>query len=151
MANHSTNKLLFKIALSISFFLFLFFNITEFSKSSNIKLKIEKIKSEFHGKIIKIYATKKTSPTHLKVILSNGKIISISPNQQLITAANVGDYLVKPKNENRIYLIKNKKKLTFFYTKISYETRNNDNFPIEWKNKWPESSEWDKKNETVNK
>lgn len=144
MANHSINKLLFKIAFGISIIFICFFTITKFSKSANIKLKIEKIKSEFQGRIVEIYATKKTLPTHLKVLLSSGKIISISPNQQLVAKADVGDYLIKPKNENRIYLIKNNKKLTFFYTKISYETRNSNNFPIEWKNKWPESSEWDK-------
>lgn len=144
MANHSINKLIFKITFGFSIIFICFFTITKFSKSGNIKLKVEKIKSEFQGRIVEIYAPKKTLPTHLKVLLSNGKIISISPNQQLVTVADVGDYVMKPKNENIIYLIKNNKKLTFFYTKISYETRNSNYFPIEWKNKWPESSEWDK-------
>jgi hypothetical protein len=124
----------------------MFYTVNQFGESGNVKLKVEKIRSEFKGKIVKIYATKKTIPTHLEVALTDGKIINISPNQYLVNSADVGDFLIKPKNENRVYLIKsNKKKLTFFYTKISYETRNNKNFPVEWKNRWLESSQWDEK------
>ena len=145
MANHLINKTPLRIIFGIIIIFALFYTINQFSQLGNVKLKVEKIKSEFKGKIVRIYATKKTIPTHLKVDLTNGKIIDISPNQYLVNEADVGDSLIKPKNENRIYLIKkNKKKLAFFFTKISYETRNNKNFPIEWKYKWLESSEWDK-------
>lgn len=147
MANHLINKIHLRIIFGIIIIFTMFYTINRFSQLGNVKLKVEKIKSEFRGKIVRIYATKKTIPTHLEVLVTNGKIINISPNEYLVNSAEVGDYLIKPKNENQIYLIKsNKKKLTFFYTKLSYETRNNKNFPIEWKNKWLESSQWDTKN-----
>ncbi len=117
---------------------------TFISTPSGITLKIDEIKSEFSGIIIEKYSVRNTKPTHLK-IKTKSNFIEICPNSQIVNNANVGDSLIKPKNENFVFLKKlNKKEEKFFYTRISKETRNHNIFPKEWKDKWLESSEWEK-------
>jgi len=85
----------------------------------------------------------------LKVVINGSYNKTISPNQQLVKHVEVGDSLFKPANNNFIFHIKKSGiSRKYFYTKLSYETRKNNSFPEEWKDKWLESSEWDKENST---
>ena len=111
---------------------------------NNVCIKVNEIKYGFNGKIIKKYSVRNTEPTHLKVLIKNDSIITISPNQDIVDNAVVGDSLYKPANENYIFLKSNGNLKKFFYTKLSYETRKNQKFPVEWRNKWIDSSIWDK-------
>jgi len=114
---------------------------------NNVSIKVNEIEYSFKGKIIEKFAVRNTEPTHLKVLIKYDSIITISPNLDLVDVAAVGDSLYKPANENYIFLSSNGNVKKFFYTKLSYETRSNKNFPREWRNKWLDSSMWDSSKE----
>ena len=132
------------LSLIIIFLFFLFFFLPKIKQKAGVELKVAKIKEEFNGVILDKYSVRNTAPTHLR-ISTNLDTISISPNLEITRNCNIGDSIFKPKNENYLILkdLQGNKK-TFFYTKLSYETRNSKFFPKEWRKKWPESSDWDK-------
>ena len=68
----------------------------------------------------------------------------IMNRQRIMNYINVGDSLIKIKDENICYVKKpNGEKKQFYYTRISMKDRSHWTFPKEWKNKWMESSAWD--------
>lgn len=139
-----------KLLVGLCFIIILFFAVDYFvTTPNNVDIKVEEIKDGFAGIITDKYAVRDTPPTHLKVEINGSFNKTISPNRELVKYAEVGDSLFKPVNSNYIFHI-NKSGISkkFFFTKLSYETRKNSNFPEEWKGKWLESSEWDKKNIT---
>ncbi|WP_299363371.1 hypothetical protein [Winogradskyella sp.] len=114
-------------------------------RKSNIEIIVNEISEGFKGVIVDKYAPRDTQPTHLKIRISE-TYINVSPYREIVERASIGDSIIKPKNENYIYLIKpDGRKTRIFYTKISYETRKSKFFPEEWKDKWLESSAWDQK------
>lgn len=138
-------KFLIKGVISIMFIFLLIYMFRVFvTIPTNVTIKVNEIKYSFAGKIIEKYAVRNTEPTHLKVLIKNDSIITISPNQDIVNNAAIGDSLYKPANENYVFLTSNGNGKKFFYTKLSYETRNNKNFPLEWRNKWIDSSIWDR-------
>ncbi|WP_417350994.1 hypothetical protein [Flavobacterium alkalisoli] len=61
--------------------------------------------------------------------------------QGLDSVIEVGDSIIKPKNDNYLYIIKpGGTKETFIYTYISESYRNDFRWPDKWKEKWPEAS-----------
>tara|TARA_R110000751_G_C13517550_1_gene452370 strand:- start:119 stop:538 length:420 start_codon:yes stop_codon:yes gene_type:complete len=137
-------KVLISISIIILFGLFIYFIKTYISIPSGIQLKIDQIATGYEGIISDKFSVRNTKPTHLKIKTATG-FIEISPYQKIVDLAQIGDSLIKPENQNFVYLKKrNGQVLEIFYTKLSLETRNHKSFPKEWKEKWMESSEWDK-------
>lgn len=57
----------------------------------------------------------------------------------------MGDSIIKVKDENLCYIRKsNGQSKVFYYVRVSMKTRKHWTFPKEWKDKWMESSDWDK-------
>jgi len=141
---------LFKIILSVFLIIVVIAGIRYFvTIPNNVEVKVAEIQSNFEGIIMREFKVRDTDkPTHLEVKIDNGnKVVEISPNQAVIDYADVGDSIIKPRNENTVYIKKlNGQRMDFFYTKLSYDTRSHRKFPEEWKNKWLRSSEWDLKN-----
>jgi|TARA_R110000764_G_scaffold239818_1_gene340134 hypothetical protein len=107
-------------------------------------MKIDEIATGYEGIISDKFSVRNTKPTHLKIQTAKG-FIEISPYQKIVDSAEIGDSLIKPENQNFVYLKKRNGQVhEIFYTKLSLETRNHKSFPKEWKEKWMESSEWDK-------
>ena len=137
-----------KVIISIStiaiFFLLVYFVKINISIPSGIQIKIDEITLGFKGVISDKFSVRNTKPTHLKVKTENG-FVEISPYQKIVDLAEIGDSLIKPKNQNFVYLKKRNGQVhEIFYTRLSLKTRNHKSFPQEWKDKWMESSEWDK-------
>jgi hypothetical protein len=137
-----------KLILGLVFVIIAFLGIDYFiSNPNNVEIKIKEIKEGFSGVIQDKYAVRDTPPTHLKVEIGGNNYKSISPNQKFVRSAEIGDSIYKPDNSNYIFLIKKSgQSKRYFYTKLSYKTRNSKRFPEEWRDQWLESSEWDNKN-----
>ena len=135
-------KTLLKILISI-LFLMLLYKISE--NIDDTKFLKKDIASEFKGVLVDKYETNRASVLILN--FENGerfKVLSQSMNMELFNNINLGDTLYKVKNEYYCFMIKNDTIIKkYYYVRISNETRNSKNFPIEWKNKWLESSAWD--------
>ncbi|MFD0862586.1 hypothetical protein ACFQ1M_10265 [Sungkyunkwania multivorans] len=137
-------KVLISISIIILFFLFIYIIETRLSMPSGVQMKIDEIATGYEGIIFDKFSVRKTKPTHLKIKTATG-FFEISPYQKIVDSAEVGDSLIKPANQNFVYLKKrNGQVQEIFYTKLSMKTRNHRSFPKEWKKKWMESSEWDK-------
>lgn len=137
-------KILISTLIISLFFLFVFLIKAYVSVPGGVQIKINEIEKGYKGIITDKFAVRNTKPTHLK-IKTETDYIEISPNQKIVELAEIGDSLIKPKNENIVFLKKSDGEVyESFYTKLSKKTRNNDRFPKEWKGKWMESSEWDK-------
>ncbi|MBV7270739.1 hypothetical protein [Winogradskyella luteola] len=140
-----TTKRITLLLLSLLLLFFLLFSLNKFSRKSNIELIIEKINEDYKGVVLDKFAPRDTKPTHLKIKTLDSQF-NICPNKEVVKQATIGDSIIKIKDENYVYLIKNDgTKYRFFYTKISNETRNSKFFPKEWKNMWLESTKWDDK------
>lgn len=138
------SKIIYPILL-LGLFWTLFFYLPKIGRENGVKLTIKKINEEYKGVVIDKYAVRDTPPTHLKIRVSDYDI-DICPNKEITKEVIIGDSIIKPKNENIIYLIKpDGTRKQFYYIKLSFKTRNSDFFPKEWKNKWLESSEFDYK------
>lgn len=125
------------------FLIAIFFVFPILKEKGNLRLITKEIREGYKGVIIEKFSVRDTPPTHLKIETEKG-IIKVSPNQTIVEKSKIGDSIIKPKNENFAYLVTTKGvKNKYFYTKLSYETRNSKYFPKEWKNRWMESSEWD--------
>lgn len=141
MLSNKIVKFILSIILGVVFFTFIHKCMVE---PNGVKIKISEIKEEYKGVVIDKYSTRDTPPTFLKILVSDNKVIDVSPYEAVVDNAEIGDSIIKVKNENIVYLKRDNEPVkTYFYTKISYKTRNNKRFPKEWKDKWPESSEWD--------
>ncbi|WP_340067101.1 hypothetical protein [Ascidiimonas aurantiaca] len=140
------NKIVLSVFfIAIVFFVGGFFIFPLLKEKGNIRLKVAEIREEYRGVIIEKFSVRNTPPTHLRIKVMGGEEIKISPNQEIVNRANKGDSIIKPKNENFVFLITPEGvRDKIFYTKLSYETRNSKYFPTEWKTKWMESSKWDK-------
>lgn len=122
----------------------MFFVLPGLKGKGGVELKVSKIRQEYAGIIIDKYSVRDTPPTHIR-IKTKDSLIEISVNRQIVKMSNLGDSIIKPKNENYVFIIaQDGRKNKFFYTKLSFETRNSKYFPKEWRKKWMESSEWDK-------
>jgi hypothetical protein len=140
---------LLKIIISFFVIIVLLVGIKKFiSISNDVKNTVAKIQLNYKGVIVRKYKVRNTdNPTHLEVKIGNGKKLEIIPNEAVIEYAAEGDSIIKPLNENIVYIKKSSGvSRDFFYIKISYDTRSHPKFPDEWKNKWLRSSEWDLKN-----
>tara|TARA_R110002049_G_scaffold2052_5_gene14797 strand:- start:78 stop:497 length:420 start_codon:yes stop_codon:yes gene_type:complete len=137
-------KALLSILVIVLFFLLVYFIKANVSVPSGIQIKINEISSEYKGVVSDKFAVRNTNPTHLKIITKTD-IIEITPYQKIVDLAEIGDSLIKPANQNIAYLKKQNGQMhEIFYTKLSLKTRNHKSFPKEWKEKWMESSAWDK-------
>ena len=134
-------KTLLKILISI-LFLMLLYKISE--NIDDTKFLKKDIASEFKGVLVDKYETNRASVLILN--FENGdkhEIITVL-NDEIFDRIEIGDTLNRIKNENSCFIInKEGLKKKYYYVRISNETRNSKNFPIEWKNKWLESSAWD--------
>lgn len=135
-------KGIFSLVIILCFFLFVKKCVSE---PNDVKITIDKIKDDFKGVVIKKYSTRDVPPTHLQILVDGKEKIDISPNGEIVDAANIGDSLIKIKNENWAFLKSEDDDVQkYFYTRISYKNRRSKLFPKEWRNKWLESSKWDK-------
>lgn len=120
------------------------FSETALSDRSEVRHKIEMISNGYNGIIIKKYSVRKNLPTHLSIEVTDGEILNVSPSDKLLDVSKIGDSIIKPQNENFVYLIKkNGIRVKIYYTRLSYDNRKSKYFPKEWRNKWIESSYWD--------
>ena len=131
------SKVLMKIVIALS--LLLFFYIL--SSSNQVKFVVRDIQMEFKGVIVDKYTVREgVYPTFLKVS-ANEKNLDINPSFQILHFADVGDSIIKIKDENICYVIKkNGMSKKFFYVSISRSQRDDKNFPEQWKDKWMEST-----------
>lgn len=112
-----------------------------------IKWIVKLIESEFEGKVVEIDHTPRNFVFKVKSI--EGDTITESSsilNDDFYSLIESGIYLIKPENENYVFLIDETNDTTkLYYVRISWNARDNFFFPKEWKSKWLESSEWDSK------
>ncbi len=74
----------------------------------------------------------------MKIKTKDGEEVILA-GMHIIESARIGDRIIKPKNENFVYLIKNESDtLRFVLLNISEETRGSEYFPKTWKNKYME-------------
>lgn len=132
------------IFFGIVFFIFIVvYGVKEFNYSKNL---IKNIKDEYKAIIIEIYNPREwmKEPTFVRMRKINNTVESLAPGTDIMNYINVGDSLIKIKDENICYVKKpNGEKKQFYYTRISMKDRSHWTFPKEWKNKWMESSAWD--------
>ena len=82
-------------------------------------------------------------PTQVKIKTTN-TIKGIPIPSEIMDYIEVGDSLIKIKDENLVYVVKpSGERKSFYYKRISMKTRNHWTFPKEWRDKWMESSAWD--------
>lgn len=105
--------------------------------SNDVKFVVQDIESTFSGTIVEKYSVREgVGATFLKIKTSNN-FIEINPSFLIVDYCQIGDSIIKLKNENICYIIKkNGVKKKFYYVSISLKQRENSNFPIKWKNKW---------------
>lgn len=111
--------------------------------SNQVKFVIHDIQKEFRGLIIDKYTVREgVYSTFLKVNINEGKeYIDINPSFKILHYSDVGDSIIKLKDENICYVLKkNGVKKKFSYVSISQSQRNDKNFPEQWKDKWMEST-----------
>lgn len=124
------------------FTLFIYF-VQEVNHSSLIK---EYITEEYRGVVEEKYNPREWMKvvTHVKIKDQKDKIISRSISSEAMDYIEVGDSLIKIKDENLIHVVKQDgERTSFYYKRISMKTRNHWTFPEEWRDKWLESSAWD--------
>ncbi len=113
---------------------------------SSFKRLINNIETEYTGIIIETYSTRNDNlHTHYRV-LTGIDTLSICPgNSEIMNNIEVGDSILKKTNDNMVYIYKNREDIRkFYYMKIPMEYRKDSRFPEEWKDKWMESSDWDR-------
>lgn len=140
-------KNVYKIILFLLSLYFVFFVFSKIGDNSNVKILVQKIENEYSGIIIDKYNPREWMDelTAIKVKNSNGEIEDFPMRSEIMDYIEVGDRIIKLKDENICYIINPKgEKKEFFYVRISMNTRNHWAFPKEWKDKWLESSKWDK-------
>ena len=104
---------------------------------------IQDIQKEFRGLIIEKYTVRVgVYLTFLKVNIKEGKeYIDINPSFKILHYSDVGDSIIKLKDENTCYVVKkNGEKKKFSYVSISQSQRDDKEFPEKWKDKWMEST-----------
>ncbi len=107
------------------------------SVSNPGSLTIKKIQNEYIGEIVDIYSSRKNvSPTFIKVKINNSKYVDLSVSKKVIDYSEIGDSVVKLKNDNVITILKENKTKSFPFMKISENLRNHYTFPSEWKDRW---------------
>lgn len=132
--------------ISVLFMIFIFPNIfitimDRLSFNSQLQRDIKTIKSEFKGIVISKKSYRKNiPPTHINVKTYSGTI-EISPYN--IEQIEIGDSIIKPKNENIFIVKKVDSNFQRYFVRLSSKERNSSKFPEEWKYKWTESSAWD--------
>lgn len=136
----------YKIILFLLSLYFVFFLFSKIGENSNVKILVQKIENEYSGVIINKYNPREWMDelTAIEVRNSNGEIEDFPMRSEIMDYIEVGDKIIKLKDENICYIIKpTGEQKKFFYVRISMNARNHRTFPKEWKNKWLESSEWD--------
>lgn len=111
------------------------------------KWLVKLIQSEFEGDIVETYHTPRSFVFKIKDV--GGDTITESSsilNPDFYSLIDSSSYIIKPKNENYVFLVNDSNDTTrLYYANISWDARDNYFFPQEWKSKWLESSEWDSK------
>lgn len=127
------NKVLMKIVLAIALLLFFYILMP----SNQVKFVVRDIQMDFKGVIVDKYTVREgVYPTFLEV-RANEKNIDINPSFQILHFADIGDSIIKIKDENICYVVKtNGMRKKFFYVSISRSQRDDKKFPKEWKDKW---------------
>ena len=106
-------------------------------QSSYGEFTINEIRREYKGVIVQIYSSKSDiSPTFIKIRDSSSRFQDLSVLEDVINYVELGDSLIKPKNENVLMIKRNGKTKTFFYSIISEKLRKHRKFPDEWRDKW---------------
>lgn len=121
-------------------FTLLMFAVQEVNHSSLIK---EYITDEYEAIVIEKYNRRKSMDvmTSVRLKKQNKQIFGIPMRSQIMDYIEVGDSLIKIKDENLIYVVKpDGERTSFYYKRISMKTRNHWTFPKEWRDKWMESS-----------
>src|SRR5690606_10899620 len=107
----------------------LFVALPILKEKGNVRIKVEEIREGYKGVVVKIFSVRDTPPTHLIIEATNG-IVEVSPNQEIVKKVKLGDSIIKPKNENFVYIVTpNGGRTKLFSTRLSYETRNSEYFP----------------------
>jgi hypothetical protein len=117
--------------------------IQEVNHSSLIKSHIA---DEYKAIVIEKYNRRKSMDvmTSVRLKKQNKQIFGIPMRSEIMNYIELGDSLIKVKDENLVYLIKpHGERTSFYYKRISMKTRNHWTFPEEWRDKWMESSAWD--------
>lgn len=130
----------FGVLVFISFI----YGILEINHSSVLK---DKIKVGFEVVVLEKFNPKEWSEinTQLRVKDKRGKVIELPFRSEIIDYVSIGDRIIKVKDENLCYVKKpGGESKAFYYVRVSMKTRNHWTFPIEWREKWMESSDWDK-------
>lgn len=120
------------------------FAVQEVNHSSLIK---EFITEEYSGVVKEKYNPRESMKvmTHVKINYQKDKIIGRTISSDAMDYIELGDSLIKVKDENLIYVVKpDGERKSFYYKRISMKTRNHWTFPKEWQDKWLESSAWDR-------
>lgn len=126
----------------ILFMCFVIFQI--YMTTSPIKI-VNSIKKGYKGIVIsKKQIAQRNSHSIIVFCKENNNTVNEIFRQELDSIVEVGDYIIKPKNDNYLFLIKpNMKKQKFIYTYISKENREDFRWPKEWKSKWIEAKKPD--------
>lgn len=137
-----TNRKIILVALSILLIIFFAIKLFDYlSHRSELNRVIDEIESSFKGIAIDKFSYRENDlPTHLK-IKSNDSIFEITPFPPTIRKAELGDSVIKPRDENYVILKRNDSIIfNHYYKRISNEIRNDSDFPKKWRKKWLESS-----------
>jgi len=116
------------------------------SQKREVERTLSIIKSNYIGVVVDKYSPygADLEPTFMKIRTLEGLLIKMAPQDKVIDKVKIGDTIIKPMNENIVYIVdKNNDRTEHFYVRISKKKRLHKNFPIEWKKKWMESSRYD--------
>lgn len=135
-----------KQKILIILFLFGFIAWSIFMEYRNeTKWLVESIQSGFEGDVVEMFHTNRSFV--FKLLDERGDTIEISKatlNPKFYSTIELNMHLIKPRNENYILMVNTSGDTTkMYYEGISWDARDNYFFPLEWKSKWSESSEWD--------
>ncbi|MDM1522606.1 hypothetical protein OBK20_03185 [Empedobacter falsenii] len=125
-----------KILLFVLFVTIFWKGCDLFDDFTNRKAVIKEIQKDFSGIIMEKYSPRDTPPIFLKIKNQN-TILDISFSRGVMNISSIGDSIYKLPNDNYVYIVKpNGKVYKECFQRIRKETRDNKQFPLEWKNKW---------------
>ncbi|MGO3708224.1 MAG: hypothetical protein ACTJGD_03860 [Mesonia hippocampi] len=120
------------IIISVAIF-GLFFTCEYITDRNIVILKKDIISKTYSGTVInKVSPNREGEDTHLEILINGNNKYLVSPIQSTLEKMNIGDSVYKPKNENFIYMYKEKGKQRLEYIYL------NEKMKKELKNNYPE-------------
>ena len=129
---------LFKYIIFCSCMITFMFVISNLSKWLS-PIDLGEVKSSYSGTIIDSIAYRKGLYTHVLLKRNNLKDTIIRYPEGM----KLGDSVIKEPNTPYIFLKRNQKIWISKTIKIDYKSRLHKKFPVEWRCKWLDASEWD--------